>query len=155
MALIMQQAVTLRDYTDTDQKAVMRIHDLARPAELAGSCDAAAFVPLADDANDLAEFLSVHKTVACINASIVGFVGIEDDQLGWLYVSPGFARRGIGRCLLRHALQCIVGAARVHVLSGNTPALQLYRAEGFILKDTFDSDNHGYPCRVMAFVRPA
>jgi GNAT superfamily N-acetyltransferase len=120
-----------------------------------GSCDAAAFVPLADDADDLAEFLSVHKTVACINDNIVGFVGVEGDQLGWLYVDPQFARRGIGRRLLKHALQWIVGAARVHVLAGNAPALQLYLEEGFTLADTFDSANHGYACRVMALVRLA
>ncbi|MFT7043801.1 MAG: GNAT superfamily N-acetyltransferase [Candidatus Azotimanducaceae bacterium] len=155
MALTMMQAITLRDYTDTDQKAVMRVHDLARPVELVGSCHAAAFVPLADDADDLAEFLSVHKTVACINDNIVGFVGVEGDQLGWLYVDPQFARRGIGRRLLRHALEWIVGAARVHVLAGNAPALRLYHEEGFTLADTFDTTNHGYPCRVQALVRPA
>jgi ribosomal protein S18 acetylase RimI-like enzyme len=80
-------------------------------------------------------------------------VGVEDDQLGWLYVHPEFARRGIGRRLLRHALQQIKGDARVHVLDGNTPALQLYHTEGFTLTDTFDSKNHGYACRVMALTR--
>jgi GNAT superfamily N-acetyltransferase len=152
-ALIMTQAVTLRDYTATDETAVIGVHDLARPVELMGSCDAAAFVPLADDADDLAEFLSVHKTVACVGDTIVGFVGVEDDQLGWLYVHPEFARRGIGRRLLRHALQQIKGDARVHVLDGNAPALQLYHTEGFTLTDTFDSKNHGYACRVMALTR--
>jgi GNAT superfamily N-acetyltransferase len=149
----MLQAVTLRNYTNDDQVAVMHVHDLARPIELQGSCDAAAFVPLADDRQDLQEFLAVEKTVACIDGRVVGFVGVEDDQLGWLYVDPQFARRGIGRQLLKAALQRIPGVARVHVLEGNAPALQLYVTEGFTQVDAFDSDNHGYPCRVLALTR--
>ncbi len=46
----------VRDYKDSDSNRCRDIHDLARPIELQGSCDPRAFVPLANDAKDLAEY---------------------------------------------------------------------------------------------------
>jgi ribosomal protein S18 acetylase RimI-like enzyme len=66
---------------------------------------------------------------------------------------------GIGRALLRHAMMLINGRSptllgagggiAVYVLDGNTPALRLYRSEGFEAVDQFQSKNNGYPCTVL------
>ena len=67
--------VTLRAYCNADWPAVCAIHDQARPHELKGSCDRRAFVPLANDQEDLDDFHRSKKFVACIGDTVVGFVG--------------------------------------------------------------------------------
>jgi len=149
----------VRDYKDSDSNRCRDIHDLARPIELQGSCDPRAFVPLANDAKDLAEFQRAKKYVAHDEETIIGFIGVDEGDVGWLYVDPKSARMGIGRALLRHAMMLIngrsptllgaAGGIAVYVLNGNTPALRLYRSEGFEAVDQFQSKNNGYPCTVL------
>lgn len=141
--------IAIRAYQDDDWPTTCHIHDLARPLELAGSCDARAFVPLADDPDDLAEFEQAKKLVAIVDGQVCGFVGVEENQIGWLYVHPDHAGQGIGRRLLRQAITTIDGTACVHVLAGNTRALALYESEGFSPIEKFNSRNNGYPCVVM------
>jgi ribosomal protein S18 acetylase RimI-like enzyme len=141
--------VELRDYHQNDWTRVCSIHDQARPIELAGSCDPRAFVPLAEDRDDLEQFQACRKLVACVNDIIVGFVGINDSEVGWLYVDPEISRNGVGRQLLRRCLAEISGAACVFVLDGNKPAIHLYQSEGFAVVNSFKSKNNGYPCTVL------
>jgi ribosomal protein S18 acetylase RimI-like enzyme len=148
------QEIKIRDYFDADQSDAVLIHDQARPVELQGSCDARAFVPLMNDATDLAEFLSCRKLVACVGQKIVGFVGINKNEIGWLYMRTEDSGKGIGRKLLQQALKEIKEAehltanACVFVLNGNKPAIGLYQSEGFQIVETFKSRNNGYPCTI-------
>ena len=73
--------ISTREYEARDWPEVSKIHDLARPIELEGSCDPKAFVRLADDKNDLQEFLNSRKLVACYETRIVGFIGIDASTL--------------------------------------------------------------------------
>lgn len=144
----------IRDYHEADWEQVRRIHDLARPIELEGSCDSRAFVPLADDENDLKDFQASKKLIASFNGQIAGFVGIDGDVVGWLYVDPRLARQGIGRRLLKAGLVHIESTASVYVLSGNAAALHLYESEGFKQEHRFPSDNNGYACTVHKLSLP-
>lgn len=137
--------IAIREYADDDWGAICRVHDRARPDELAGSCDPRAFVPLAEDAtaDDLARS---RKWVACAGERVVGFVGDDGDYLSWLYVDPAYYGRGIGRRLLRRALAAAGPRAWTIALAGNARARALYESEGFVLARTFESDNAGYPC---------
>ncbi|MDC0067330.1 GNAT family N-acetyltransferase [Gammaproteobacteria bacterium] len=143
-----------REYEDRDWPEVSRIHDLARPIELEGSSDPRAFVPLADDKNDLQEFLNSRKLVVCYETRIVGFIGIDASTIGWLYVDPKEAGKGIGRRLVREALVRVRQGASVFVLEGNVRAISLYESEFFEVVDRFDSDNNGYPCTVLEMFQP-
>lgn len=139
----------IRKYEDNDWFAVCSIHDKARPIELKGSCDENAFVPLAEDESDLENFTVSHKFVACINGKVVGFVGIKDREVTWLYVDPSEFGRGIGRRLLQYGLANIRDKATTYVLEGNEHACKLYKSEGFKVTEQFNSQNNGYPCTVL------
>lgn len=139
----------IRNYHDNDRTELHRIHDLARPIELAGSCDPRAFVALAEDKEDLAEFDKAQKFVTAIDDRIVGFIGIDDNIVGWLYVDPENIGRGIGRRLLQFALTQLTDPGIVYVLNKNEVALKLYKSEGFTVTDQFKSKNNGYPCTVL------
>ena len=66
--------ISTREYEERDWPEVSKIHDLARPIELEGSCDPKAFVRLADDKNDLQEFLNSGKLVAWYLLLTLSFV---------------------------------------------------------------------------------
>ena len=138
--------ITIRQYHETDWLAVCAVHDRARPDELRGSCDARAFVPLAEEQADAASFQRSRKFVACEGTSIVGFVGVDDTYVSWLYVDPAYYGRGIGRRLLRLGMRLIGPQVWTMVLASNTRARRLYASEGFQVVRTFASTNAGYPC---------
>lgn len=137
--------IAYREYQDADWKAICRIHDLARPDELKGSCDPRAFVPIEQD--EEAEDLKLHKKfVAHDDDAVIGFVGVDGDYLAWLYVHPEYYGQGIGRELLRIGIREIGAGAWTIVLEGNKKAIALYQSESFQEIERFDSDNAGYPC---------
>ncbi|ROS05390.1 ribosomal protein S18 acetylase RimI-like enzyme [Sinobacterium caligoides] len=141
--------IVIREYKNNDWLDVSNIHDKARPVELDGSCDEKAFVPLATDKKDLENFTSSKKFVACANNEIIGFVGLIEHEITWLYVEPGESRKGIGRLLLQYALNIMEAKATTYVLEGNKAARSLYHSEGFNVEGTFNSTNNGYPCVVL------
>jgi len=138
--------ILIREYRDEDWRAVCAIHDRARPDELRGSCDPRAFVPLAADLEDAANFQRSRKFVACLDGQIVGFVGVDGTYLSWLYVDPSHYGKGIGRRLLRYGVALIRPQAWTVALSGNTRVRHLYETEGFQVGRIFQGDNAGYPC---------
>lgn len=139
-------SLTIRDYRSADWLPVCSIHDKARPDELSGSCDPRAFIPLADDQEDGPSFQRSQKFVAAIGDETVGFVGIDGTYLSWLYVDPTYYRRGIGRALLRFAVNVIGPHAWTVVLAENVRARRLYESEGFVIVRTSLGSNAGYAC---------
>jgi ribosomal-protein-alanine N-acetyltransferase len=67
----------------------------------------------------------------CLGVSLV----IEEAEIYTLAVSAAFRRQGLGRLLLRHALQtataCGIRRALLEVRPSNAPALALYASLGF------------------------
>lgn len=122
--------VTIRPYRDRDWEELCEIHDRARIDELRGSVDLAAFLPLADTAGPEGLF-DGEVRVAEDGGRVIGFVAFSDDEVTWLYVHPDRYRRGIGRRLLRHAVERCGPTVTIESLAGNTPALRLYEEEGF------------------------
>ena len=69
---------------------------------------------------------------------LVGLVvvthGGGDAELLNISVSPRFQRKGIGQCLLNHAVECVRGKADMLFLEvrvSNNKAIELYGKEGF------------------------
>jgi len=144
--------ISMRPYEDTDWDAICRVHDLARPYELQGSCDPRAFVPLADDPT-AQDVHTSRKWVACADGHVVGFVGVDGTYLSWLYVDPRYSGRGIGQRLLQLALDEIGPYAYTIALINNVAACALYASEGFVVAATFEGENAGYPCTCIRLER--
>ena len=137
--------ITYREYQEPDWTAICQIHDRARPDELRGSCDPRAFVPIEQD-EEVEDLKSSRKFVASLDEEVVGFVGLDDNYLAWLYMDPAHYGKGIGRELLRMGLREIGEGAWTIVLDGNRNAIKLYESEGFREVKRFAGDNAGYPC---------
>ena len=127
--------VTIRPYAATDWDEISRIHDLARLDELRCSVGVEAFLTLAQTAEGEGLF-DGHLRVAEVDGAVAGFVAFDDDEVTWLYVDPRRYRQGVGRALLRHAIDAAGSRVEVTVLDGNTAALTLYASEGFTLTET-------------------
>jgi ribosomal protein S18 acetylase RimI-like enzyme len=144
--------ITYRDYQDADWKAICQIHDRARPDELRGSCDPRGFIPIEQD-KEVEDLKACWKYVACDGERVVGFVGVDDKYLAWLYIDPDYYSKGIGRELLRIAIRQIGEGAWTIVLDGNHSAIKLYESEGFREVRRFAGDNAGYPVTCVRMER--
>lgn len=147
--------LTIRDCRPEDEAALFAIHDRSRPDELAGSCDPRGFLPLAQDFRSVEDFRMSRKWVAVDGDRPVGFAGARDNYISWLYIDPDYYGRGIGRRLLKLAMEAAGPDAWTIALEGNARARKLYESEGFVPAMTFDGENNGYPCRcVKLMLRP-
>ncbi len=138
----------IRTYTPADWAEVCRIFDAAKPVELATANIAHSFVPLASDEKRKAEFSRATVFVDAEGSDLRGFIGFEHSYIGWLFVDPIHFRIGTAR-MLRHALGVIPPPPWLWVAKGNTPAMALYRAEGFAVVQERESQNHGHACTVF------
>lgn len=120
----------IRAYQPADWPRLCVIHDAARMDELRASAGTAAFLTLAETAENEGLF-DARLDVMEIGGRVVGFAAFSSEELTWLYVDPAFYRRGAGRALLRHALSSAGPRFCTEVLEGNEPALRLYLSEGF------------------------
>jgi ribosomal protein S18 acetylase RimI-like enzyme len=127
--------IQLRNYNSADWDAISVIHDRARLDELRASVGLEAFLSLAATAENEGLFEG-EVWVACDGETVVGFIAFADDEVTWLYVSPDYYRQGIGKRLLRQAINRCGKIVSTSVLSGNDAALQLYLSEGFKIIET-------------------
>ena len=144
--------ITYREYQESDWKAICEIHDRARPDELLGSCDPRGFIPIEQD-KEVEDLKRSRKFVACIDDKVVGFVGVDEDYLAWLYIDPDHHGNGIGRELLRIGIREIGEGAWTIVLDGNYKAISLYKSEGFKEASRFAGENNSYPCLCLRMER--
>jgi hypothetical protein len=139
--------IRIREYEERDWDGICRVHDLARPDELRGSCDSRAFIPLAQDP-EVPELKRCVKYVACDDDRIVGFVGINGDYLSGSISIPSITEGDRAKPPAdRPSL-----AVRPHGRSFSTAdvrARRLYESEGFNVVRTYQGDNSGYPCTCM------
>jgi GNAT superfamily N-acetyltransferase len=125
----------LRKYKPENWDTIAAIHDRARLDELKASVGVEAFLSLAETAENEGLFEG-EVWVACEGENVVGFVAFAEDEVTWLYVSPDRYRGGIGRTLLRQAIDRCGKVVHTSVLSGNDVALNLYLSEGFEIVET-------------------
>jgi len=144
--------ITYREYNDTDWQSICQIHDRARPDELKGSCDPRGFIPIEED-KEVEELKACKKLVACDDETVVGFVGVDDKYLAWLYIDPSHYGKGIGRELLRIGIREIGEGAWTIVLDGNRSAIKLYESEEFKEVRRFTGENNGYPVTCIRMER--
>jgi ribosomal protein S18 acetylase RimI-like enzyme len=122
--------MNIRPYRDSDWPRLCAIHDAARLDELTASGLLDAFLTLEQTAQNEGLF-DGSVIVAELNDQIEGFAAFSGNELTWLYCHPSVYRKGIGRALLRHAIEACGGDLSTEVLVGNEVALNLYLSEGF------------------------
>lgn len=143
--MITKRNFFIRPYLPADWHSTCQIHDLARPDELAGSCDPKAFIPINED-KEIKHLKVCQKLVAVSDGRVAGFIGVSEGYIGCLYIHPDFYRQRIGRELLKEGLKLIKEKAWTIALASNSRAVNLYQSEGFSEVNRYESDNAVYPC---------
>ena len=128
------QTIKIRLYRNDDWGSLCNIHDESRPGELEGNVPLKAFIPLRKCAEN--EGLFDDEVWVAELDIVVGFIAFEKDYVNWLYVHPSYQRKGIGRKLLRIALERMDYPIKVSLLSNNHRAFNLYEKEGFSIIKT-------------------
>lgn len=97
--------------------------------------------------------LNLHCLV--VDNKITGFISIIDYKIEMLFLAPDHIGRGLGKELLRFALQQY-GASRVDVNEQNTPAVHFYLKSGFVVIERTAQDDLGfdYPLLKMQLQQP-
>jgi putative acetyltransferase len=78
------------------------------------------------------------------DGALVAFSGVTEGRLEALFVHPEFRGTGIGRRLVRHAVDEL-GATTVDVNEQNEQAVGFYHRMGFEVAERSDLDEHGLP----------
>jgi ribosomal protein S18 acetylase RimI-like enzyme len=98
----------LRPYSPSDWERLCIVHDAARVFELEARGLSAAFLTLEATAKNEGLF-DGDVVVAEAAGEVCGFVAYAEGELTWLYVEPSRFKQGIGRRLLRHAINASGG----------------------------------------------
>jgi putative acetyltransferase len=88
-----------------------------------------------------------HTVLACVrdeNEMVAGFIGIAEGKVEMLFIHPEYREKGIGRTLLRYAIQ-ERGATTVDVNEQNDQALGFYLRMGFEIVGRSELDGNGKP----------
>ena len=103
--------------------------------------DIQVFRPLVwDGLRDVEHLLAVRDS----EQRVMGFIGVEGDEIAMLFVHPDWRGQGIGRRLLMHAVVTL-GATRLDVNEQNEQALGFYRRMGFTVVGRSECDSIGKP----------
>lgn len=125
--------ITVRDFEEGDRPALRRLYLESRNASFVWN--AAGLHQLADfDAHTEGEriFVATGDSLPPGSACL-GFASIwvPDSFLHNLFVHPSAFRRGIGRALLRHCEQHLVGPPTLKCLKANVNAIRFYASLGW------------------------
>jgi len=80
--------LVVRPYSSDDWEGVCRVHDAARPIEVAEYMPAEAVPAMRDAAIEDGEFYESNVYVACDAAGeVVGFIAVHGEELTWMFVA--------------------------------------------------------------------
>lgn len=86
----------------------------------------------------------VLRKVSDENHDIVGFIGVQDENIEMLFVSPAHHKKGGGARLVHYAIRYL-SAKKVDVNEQNTAALGFYQHLGFQVTGRSSVDGEGKP----------
>lgn len=105
----------------------------------------------------LRKYLDAVMLICCKDRQrICGFAGVANGRVDMLFVAPQYRGRGVGRRLLRYAINEL-NAERLDVNEQNPQALGFYLHEGFEVIGRSETDGLGqpYPLLHMKLIRTA
>ncbi len=117
------------------EASVRATHDFLPEATIA------ALRPLVRDHYLAAVTLRIYQDA---QGDILGFVGVAEGKVEMLFIDPRTRGRGIGKRLLRHAID-VLGATTVDVNEQNPQAVGFYLHEGFVVQGRSPLDGQGQP----------
>ncbi|PSL19581.1 putative acetyltransferase [Shimia abyssi] len=82
--------------------------------------------------------------VACLDGTPVGFVGLMNNFVGGLFVSPEAQGKGVGQALIAYCLE-LKGGLNLDVYALNVRTYEFYNRLGFVETERRPTDKEGLP----------
>jgi ribosomal protein S18 acetylase RimI-like enzyme len=89
------------------------------------------------------------KIIALIDEHPIGFAGWNGNYISHLYVSPYFQKQGVASKLLAFILDAPEKDWFLFTTEGNTPAIKLFRKNGFSITEEMDYTYHGKDIKII------
>jgi GNAT superfamily N-acetyltransferase len=146
---------SVREYRRDDWPGVCRVHDAARPYEIRSFMPPEVVLRMEDAVTDDGEFFESDVYVACSEAGeILGFIGIQGEEVTWLYVDPDVSRCGVGTRLVEHVRSMLGPNGYVLCAQENTIGYSFYQKMGFQPIAFFPGSTRGHPCTCVRMTFP-
>jgi ribosomal protein S18 acetylase RimI-like enzyme len=136
-------------YSGHHWSSVCQIYDLAKQDELGGIVPRDAILPLADDPVMLSLFNRSEIFIYEVKDEILGFGGITEGKITWLFVHPHHRRKCVATALLETLIARLSGNTSLNVAKANVAAVSLYSKCGFFVEREFLGTFNGFPCEVL------
>lgn len=82
--------------------------------------------------------------VACLDGNPVGFIGLMDNFVGGIFVSPEAQGKGVGQALIAYGLE-LKGSLNLDAYAINARTCKFYKRLGFVETDRRSTDKEGLP----------
>lgn len=134
----------IRRYKDSDWKYIVEIFNKAKPDELKGSVEPEDIVSLEQDAI-LFDSFKKSKVYIAENekGDFLGYAGLQDSLISFLFVDPKYYGLGIGKELLKFILNKVGDRAWLFVAKTNERAIYIYKKMGFSIVEEFVGKYNG------------
>lgn len=110
-------------------------------------------LPLPEDAAAFKKFNDSEISVLKERGRCMGFTGMRENYLSFLYVDKHHAGKGYGRMLLKSLFERVEGEITLHTCYGNSPALALYKSFGFKETAVISRYFQGHEIKVVEMCR--
>lgn len=118
------------------EKSVLATHDFLNPQDFISIKEIVKTI----DFTAIEVYCLLHRDTVC------GFVGVADQKIEMLFLSPDYFGLGLGKQLMQFAIQHL-GANKVDVNEQNLKATEFYEKFGFVTYEHTEKDDQGndYP----------
>ncbi|MEX6689712.1 GNAT family N-acetyltransferase [Danxiaibacter flavus] len=87
------------------------------------------------------------------NETVIGFIGVADKKIEMLFLSPNAIGQGLGKKLMRYAIEELK-ADKVDVNEQNNHAVLFYKKSGFITFERSEKDSEGKDYPILKMILP-
>lgn len=142
----------IRAYRESDFSDIETIYNVSKKDEFLGEKFDVTVIPLSED-QEMLQLLGESKIYVYEKGHIVGFAGVKENYISWLFVHPEFRGKGIGGKLAAHILSETNGEVTLNVARSNASATSLYQNLGFEIAQEFIGKYQGNPVVVLKMSR--
>ena len=138
----------IRAYKHSDFSAIEKLYNLSKKDEFVGESFDVAVTTLCKD-QQMLDLFHTSNVYIYEKKVIVGFAGVKDNYISWLFVHPDYRGQKVGEKLALHILSTLKGEVTLNVASSNIIATALYKKLGFEVVKEFSGKYQGNPIVVF------
>jgi GNAT superfamily N-acetyltransferase len=139
----------IAEYTPSYEEQLLQIYNESKIQEFINYPEITSVPRIQDDLDAKESLDKATKIIALIDEHPIGFAGWNGNYISHLYVSPYFQKQGVASKLLAFILDAPEKDWFLFTTEGNTPAIKLFRKNGFSITEEMDYTYHGKDIKII------